>query len=215
MVVTEEIKKEWFRAISLDSIGLTSEHVKAFKCSHPEEYNLFHSFYRLRHDLNADIELMTAVGSCHWFTLTFDNKRDKSLVSSKRKAATRFLNDIFLLYEMVEEYGEDKGRYHIHGFGVFNEGKGFKDFIKWPSRTKIQDLNKTNLKKKVAYLTKYAVKSLPRRRRSKRLVALYNKEKEFKGLKQHFGSCYSCKFNIAVFQLKTLGCIIKSQSTTT
>lgn len=206
MKLTEDIKREWFHAIALDSINLNNEHTKAFKCLHLEEYNLLHSFYRLRHDLNADIELMSAVGSCHWFTLTFDNKRDKSLVSSKRKAATRFLNDVFLLYEMVEEYGEDKGRYHIHGFGVFREDKGFKDFIKWPCRTKLQNLNKSNLKKKVKYLTKYAVKSLPRRRRSKNLVYLSNRMKKVNGSKHIFESCWTCALNLTLYRIQ-LGAI--------
>lgn len=201
MKLTEDIKREWFHAILLDNLHLTNEHTKAFKCLHNEEYNLLHSFYRLRHDLNADIDLMAAVGSCHWFTLTFDNKRDKALVSSKRKTATRFLNEIFLLYEMVEEYGEDNGRYHIHGFGVFREGKGFKDFIKWPCRTKIQDLNKSNLKKKVKYLTKYAVKSLPRRRRSKNLVYLSNRMRKFNGSKLHFETCYNCALRLSLYHI--------------
>ena len=198
----ETIKREWFRALSLDRDNLTNEYTKAFKCLHEEEYNLLHSFYRLRHDLNFDIELMSKVGPCHWFTLTFDNKRDKSLVSSKRKAATRFLNDIFLLYEMVEEYGEDKGRYHIHGFGVFREGKGFKDFIKWPSRTKIQDLSIVGLYKKVKYLTKYAVKSLPRRRRSKTLVYLTTKNKRYKTFSKCFPHCAECQFNLSLLHIR-------------
>lgn len=198
MLLTEEIKREWFRALLLDNANLTNEHTKAFKCLHKEEYNLLHSFYRLRHELNEDIELMSSVGNVQWITLTFDNKRDKNLVSSKRKVATRFLNDIFLFYEIVEEYGEDTNRYHIHGFGVFREGKGFQDFIKWPCRNKIQDLNCANLKKKVKYLTKYAVKSLPRRRRSKNLVYLSNKHKSFKGMRYNFEGCYSCYLKIAL-----------------
>lgn len=202
MELSEEIKREWFTALATDSFHFNAGAVKAFKSAHEEEYNLLHSFYRLRHELNQDITLMCSVGSVHWFTLTFDNKRDKSLVSSKRKSATRFLNDVFLLYEMVEEYGEDNGRYHIHGFGVYRNGKGFKDFIKWRSRTKIQDLNERNLRKKVRYLTKYAVKSLPRRRRSKNLVYLANKHREFNKLNPSFSKCYECRMKLALLKLQ-------------
>lgn len=205
MTLTKEIMNEWFTALMNDSAHMDNSSTMAFKAAHSDIYYYLHSFYRLRHDLNEDIELMCSVGPCHWFTLTFDNKRDKSLVSSKRKAATRFLNDIFLLYEMVEEYGEDNGRYHIHGFGVYRDGKGFKDFVKWPCRTKIQDLCKRNLKKKVMYLTKYAVKSLPRRRRSKNLVFLSNKHKTFKGEKFGFESCYNCKLDLTILRLKLVG----------
>lgn len=201
MELNEEIKREWFRALLLDSANLNNNATKAFKLNHNEEYNLLHSFYRLRHELNEDISLMSSVGSVHWFTLTFDNKHDKSLVSSKRKSATRFLNDIFLFYEMVEEYGEDNNRYHIHGFGVYREDKGFRDFIKWHSRTKIQDLSEKTLKKKVMYLTKYAVKSLPRIRRSKNLCYLRNENRRFKALKSSFPTCYTCKLNLTVLRV--------------
>lgn len=203
MELTEELKREWFRAILLDSQYLTNEHTKAFKALHGEEYNLLHSFYRLRHELNKDIDLMENVGDVQWITLTFDNKRDKNLVSSKRKTATRFLNEIFLCYEIVEEYGEDKNRYHIHGFGVFREGKGFQDFVKWPCRQKIQTLNRFNLSKKVKYLTKYAVKSLPRRRRSKNLVYLDKKMSGLKRFKRNgFENCYRCRFKLALYRIQ-------------
>lgn len=207
MELTEEIKREWFRAILHDSANYCNSGVKAFRERYGEEYRLLHSFYRLRHELNRDLDLLSSVGSVHWFTLTFDNKHDRNLVSSKRKSATRFLNDIFLLYEMVEEYGEDNGRYHIHGFGVFREDKGFKDFVKWKSRTKIQDLNINNLRKKVKYLTKYAVKSLPRLRRSKNLVYLIKKEKEFHSHKVNgFKTCYQCHLNLTICHIQ-LGAI--------
>lgn len=186
MELTEQITHEWFRALLQDNCNWTNKYTKAFREQHAEEYLLLHSFYRIRSELYKDIDLMSLVGSLHWFTLTFDNKHDKSLVSSKRKLATRFLNDIFIVYEMVEEYGEDNGRYHIHGFGVFRANKGFKDFIKWKSRTKIQDLSPSTMRKKVKYLTKYAVKSLPRVRRSKSLCYLKKKTKTYKRLRSSF-----------------------------
>ena len=41
----------------------------------------------------------------------------------------------------IEEYGEDNGRYHIHGFLVFKYGYGFEDFRKWPSRQKLEEIS--------------------------------------------------------------------------
>ena len=178
MDLNQDIVREWNRAILVDSCCLSNKHVNKFKEKYPDYFRYFHSFYRLRHEINADLRLLSFLGySIQWFTLTFDNKRDKALVSSKRKSATRFLNDIFLFYEMVEEYGEDKGRYHIHGFGVYRINRSFNDFIKWPCRNKIECLTTDKLKKKVKYLTKYAVKSLPRIRRSKNLCAIRKNNK--------------------------------------
>lgn len=195
MEIKEEVKREWFHAVLYDNCNLTSEYTKAFKEKYPQEYFYLHSFYRLRSVLKKDIDLMLLCGHVQWFTLTFNNERDKSMISSKRKSATRFLNDLFVIYEMVEEFGEDNGRYHIHGFGVYREGKGFNDFRRWSSRCKIQDLSKESLHKKVKYLTKYAVKDLPRRRRSKSLVFLEKKYQTIKGLRYSFPNCFKCRFN--------------------
>lgn len=198
MVIAQETLQKWFRAIEIDSANFTNTQVKAFKETYAFEYGYLSAFYHLRTRLNRDIEVMSLIAPVHWFTLTFDNKRDKSKIESKRKSATRFLNDLFLVYEMVEEFGEDKGRYHIHGFGCFRENRDFSDFIKWPCRNKIQCLDKPTIKKKVKYLTNYAVKDLPRIRRSKSLVFMikyYNQHRKFKN---SFNRCFMCGFNIAL-----------------
>lgn len=203
MEINELVKSAWFRAILVDSCNWNNNRVKAFKEMYPKEYFYLHGFYRVRSELNRDVAIMQDAGVCQWFTLTFDNKRDKSLVSSKRKSATKFLNDLFIVYEMVEEYGEDNGRYHIHGFGVFREGKGFNDFRRWPCRCKIQALESAALKKKIKYLTKYAVKDLPRLRRSKNFVKLVKIATKYKGLKRNdFTRCYMCRINHAICRLE-------------
>jgi len=202
MSVAKELINEWYNALSLDSFQLVNTHVSAFKKEHPDIYYLFHSFYRLRHELNEDIKLMSHVGLVQWFTLTFDNKHDKSLVSSKRKSATRFLNDLFLCYTIVEEYGEDNNRYHIHGFGVYRDNKSWCDFCKWHSRNKIETMNEERLKRKVKYLTNYTIKSLPRLRRSKNMVYLRNRVKLSKTYKKNFNDCYKCRVNLTVLRLR-------------
>lgn len=187
----KDVLLEWFDATREDTLELSNEHRKVFKEKYPDFYCYLSSFYRLRYEINADLSLLSSLGyEIQWFTLTFDNKRDKALVSSKRKTATRFLNDLFLYYEMVEEYGEDKGRYHIHGFGVYRVSRSFDDFRKWPCRNKIETLTLLKLKKKVKYLTKYAVKSLPRIRRSKNLCSLRNRSKWLGKLKHSFPCLY-------------------------
>lgn len=178
--IERSVVEAYFKALDIDSVCFGNANIKRFREKHESEYCYLHAFYRLRCEMYKDLEVMNKIGRVEWFTLTFDNKRDKALISSKRKRATRFLNDLFIVYEMIEEFGEDNGRYHIHGFGVYKDTKSFDDFVKWPSRQKIETLNEKNLRKKVKYLTAYAVKALPRRRRSKSLVFLVNDYKRKK-----------------------------------
>lgn len=205
MVINQELLHAWFKAREIDAANLTNTQTQLFKKQHLKEYNLLNAFYHLRSSLTEDLKVMSLIGDIQWFTLTFDNKRDKSKIESKRKSATRFLNDLFITYEMVEEFGEDNGRYHIHGFGCYRIGKGFNDFIKWPCRNKIETLTEDKKKKKIKYLTNYAVKDLPRRRRSKSLVKLVNYYKSKKKLSISFPECFACKFSIEVCKIHFLG----------
>lgn len=198
MVLSQEILKKWFNAIELDSANLTNTRVKAFKEQYAFEYGYLNAFYHLRGRMKRDIEVLKLVGQVQWFTLTFDNKKDKNKISSKRKSATRFLNDLFLAYEIVEEFGEDSGRYHIHGFGCYRLNRSFADFRKWPCRQKVETLDDNKLKKKIHYLTNYAVKDLPRIHRSKSLVFLIKHYEKHKKMKNSFSECFRCGFNIAV-----------------
>jgi len=203
MDIAKEDLIAYFKAREIDNCNRNSTRMSAFKLEHAQVYQYLNSFYRLRTELFKDIEILRLIGQCYWFTLTFNQDRDKSLTTTKRKQATRFLNDLFIAYEMVEEYGSSKGRYHIHGFGVFRENKGFEDFRKWPSRQKIETLPYKSLKDKARYLTKYAVKDLPRRRRSKTLVYLSKSYNKNKGLRLNgFESCFNCAFNNALLKVQ-------------
>lgn len=198
MVLSQEILKKWFYAIEIDSANCSNTRVKAFKETYPFEYGYLNAFYHLRSRMNRDIQVLKLIGDVNWFTLTFDNKRDKSKISSKRKSACRFLNDLFIAYEIVEEFGEDNGRYHIHGFGCYKLNRGFSDFRKWPSRQKIEVLDDAKMKKKVKYLTNYAIKELPRIHRSKSMVYLIKQYEKTKKLKNSFNKCFKCGFNVAI-----------------
>lgn len=200
--LTNELLREWSHALLSNSGGCNNLATERFKAQHGEVFRYLHSFYRLRCELNADLMLLSSLGfEIQWFTLTFDNKRDKSLVSSKRKSATRFLNSLFLCYLIVEEYGEDNQRYHIHGFGVYRDQKSFDDFRKWPCRQKIETLPIAKLRTKIKYLTKYAVKSLPRLRRSRGMSLLHKTHKRYKRLKNGFKECYMCHFREPLLRL--------------
>lgn len=172
-----------------------------FKSEHPNEFVYLQKFYRVRTELNKDIETMKQCGcAVYWCTLTFDDniKRDDKLM---RRKAFRFLNEIFALWVAVEEYGEDNERYHIHFFGCFRHDKKYEDFFAWSSREKIEYLNDYKIKKKVRYLTNYAAKCCPRLHRNKRLVAArkeYQKKRSFENYHFNF---YDEKFKSNITSL--------------
>lgn len=203
MIISQEIIEAYFEAKDNDSYNRDGYYMKKFKELYPKEYYFLNSHFRLRTEMNRDTKIMAKLGLLHWFTLTFNNEKDSCLITTKRKQATSFLNDLFISYEMVEEYGSENERYHIHGFGVFREGKGFDDFRQWHSRQKIEEITDEKIRSKIKYLTKYAVKDLPRIRRSKSLCYLVNHYKRTNSLdKVGFTTCASCQFNIHLLKVK-------------
>lgn len=159
-----------------------------FSFEHPKEFKLIQTMYRKRTSIKQSIEAMQLTNQpIYWFTLTFNNKKDKSMVQTKRKAATTFLNDLTMYYLLIEEYGEDTNRYHLHGFLILKPSKTFEDFRKWHSRQNLRELpSEASIKKRVYYVTNYLVKSIPRIRRGKTLVKLTNAYKKKKTLIRDF-----------------------------
>ena len=189
--ISASVLDEWREAVFNSQEGYYCL-VEEFQKRHPQEYKIITAMYRKRVVLKDCLSAMQEMNEpIYWFTLTFNNKKDINDVKSKRKDAQKFLNKISICYVMVEEYGEDNGRYHIHGFLCFKYGRGFVDFVEWHSRQKIELMEECKLKKKVRYLTKYAVKQVPRIRKSKtmvKLVKFYVKNKRFK---KHFPITYA------------------------
>lgn len=193
-LITDEIRKEYLNALSNLQFS-SKEPMTRFISNHPKEYKKITAMYRKRTELNNTIETMKLLDEpIYWFTLTFNNDKDKNSIETKRKEAQRFLNDMCSVYVMVEEYGEDNGRYHIHGFLCFKYGYGIFDFMQWHSREDIKEL-KTGIKKQVKYLTDYNCKSIPRLRRSRSLSALYTYFKEHKRLYKNFRDTFLIGFN--------------------
>ena len=193
--ITEEVLNEWRNAV-LNSVNGYHDAVLRFKENHEEEYKLITSMYRKRCVLTDCLKVMTDMNEkIYWFTLTFNNDKDTNKIETKRKDATRFLNRLSICYVIVEEYGEDNGRYHIHGFLCFKYGFGFIDFCEWHSRQKIEELTPSKIKKKIKYLTKYATKSVPRIRKSKTMSKLYQFYATKKTFRRCFESLYSEDFN--------------------
>lgn len=190
MKLNEQLLKDYREAIYNSQEGHT-ELLDKFKVEHKEEFNLFSKMYRKRTSIKSTLEVMYDMNEpVYWFTLTFNNKLDLNSVETKRKYACRFLKEIAPIYLMVEEYGEDNGRYHIHGFLVFKYGCGFEDFRKWPSRQKLEEIKEDKCKKKTRYLTNYTCKSVPRIRRSKQLVQFFNYYTKHKKFSECFPNVY-------------------------
>lgn len=194
--VTNEIRKEYLTALYNLQSG-SKDLMPLFISKYPNEYKLITTMYRRRVDLNDTLQVMKLLNEpIYWFTLTFNNEKDTNSIETKRKDAQRFLNRICSVYVMVEEYGEDNGRYHIHGFLCFKYGFGFTDFVEWHSRQKIIELDNAN--KRIKYLTNYMEKQAPRIRRSKSLSVLYAYFKKHKKMYKLFNSTFISAFNTQV-----------------
>lgn len=194
-LVSKSIIKEWQNAI-LNSQNGYNNLVKEFKDKYPKEYKVITTMYRKRVGIKECLQVMEDMNEpIYWFTLTFNNSKDVNAIETKRKDAQRFLERMTICYLMVEEFGEDKGRYHVHGFLCFKYGYGFLDFKEWHSRQKIECLEEEwKKKKKTRYLTKYASKSIPRLRRSKTMSLLCNYQKSHKGMRRCFPLTYANMF---------------------
>lgn len=199
MDISKDIQTAYFNAVFNGSAYFDPQGLKDFKDKYPCEFKQLNSFYRARTKITQCVEVMSLFGAVYWFTLTFDNEKDKNKESSKRRSSQNFLNETFIAYLIVEEYGEESGRYHIHGFGIFKDGKSFEDFRQWDCRQNIKAITEKNMKKKIRYLTDYTSKQLPRIRCNKNLVYLMKKYKDRKSLKTYgFNECFECSLHLAM-----------------
>lgn len=195
MLRLEEVKNEYFLAVINQQNG-SNESMKVFREKYPNEYKIINAMYHKRVKLKQDIDIMIDM-SCnevYFGTLTFDSSQDSKSERTKRQQALRHLANFFLLYDFVEEYGEERGRYHIHFVGVFRHGKTIPDFKEqWHSFVKI---DRCYSKRKVArYICDYVVKQVPRIRRNKKLIEcskMYKKAHNimpFESLADNYKAC--------------------------
>lgn len=187
MSINKAILKEYNLALHYNCLG-DSTLLESFKLKYPIEFNIMDKMYRRRTDLIDTLDALKFTNEpIYWFTLTFKNEKDINKIESKRKEAQRFLNNIAPVYIMIEEYSKkNTERYHIHGFLIFKWGYGFNNFKQWHSRQNLLLLNDDNYRQKVKYLTKYTVKDVPRLRRSKMCVKLYQAYKRVKKFRTYF-----------------------------
>jgi len=183
----------YFRAIE-DIVWYDDENTLLdLKERYPDEIAHFQRVGRMRKKVRLQIEALRSLNMDLYFgTLTFNSEKDANLETTKRREAFLRLNEVFLYFFLVEEYGEDNGRYHIHFVGVFRNGFGFDDFIKcWHSRQNLEKIEDTE--RVCKYMCKYVSKALPRLRRNKALVDY--ERAHTKVLKVRKMWCYSGKNN--------------------
>ena len=165
-----ELLKEYFNALYNLQNG-NNLSMGVFKIAHPKEYALINAMYHKRVKVKHDIETMLELSKnkVYFGTLTFDDVQDKKSERTKRRQAWRHLNQCFSMVLVVEENGNENGRYHIHFCGAFRDGKRFEDFFGWSGGR--EQIERVRSKGKVArYLCDYVVKSVPRLRRNKCLI---------------------------------------------
>lgn len=197
VTITEDIRKEYINALCNSQNG-SVELMAQFKEKYPREYSLINTMYRKRVSIKESLDVMQYLNEpLYWFTLTFNNSKDKNNIASKRKEAMKYLNSLCLVYLLIEEFGEDNGRYHVHGFLCFKYGYGFEDFKKWHSRQNLVLIDEKNCvsMKKIRYLTNYSAKSAPRIRRSRSLSRLYAYYKSHKRFSRNFPKTFVEEFN--------------------
>lgn len=167
------------------------EKMRVFKELFPREYSRFSAVARKRLEIRKSIEAMQVLDRNVYFgTLTFNSTKNLNKEEIKRKEAFEKLNSVFEYVLLVEEYGEDNGRYHIHFLGVFKDKMDFNSFVAcWPhSRQNLRLLKEDESIDK--YLVKYLTKDLPRLRRNKRLSGLTKRYKEYDRLERKNLRCY-------------------------
>ncbi len=198
-LIDKAIISKYYEAVRASTFGEYGA-MEAFALCYPKEYKRFSAVHRKRARIKTCIEAMKAISTEVYFgTLTFNGAKDENKRATKRKEAFKFLNRFFQYVLLVEEFGETKGRYHIHFVGTFKEGTTFQSFTHaWHSRQNLRELKGTENVSQ--YLCKYISKELPRVRCNKPLIAL---EKAYKlGLSMERDKFYTLG---VVYQLRKGG----------
>lgn len=156
------------------------EPLKIFKRDYDKEYKFFSRVARQRATIMKCVKAMKVISTEIYFgTLTYKHDKDKNKEETKRKEAFEFLNSEFKYFVLVEENGEDNGRYHIHFVGVFRLDHNFNSFINgWHSRQNLEKLRLDNVGYVAHYMCKYLAKDTPRVRKNKNLIQLIRLHKE-------------------------------------
>lgn len=184
--LNKQIIQEYYEAID-SSIFDDGYAMTIFKDKYPNQYKHLGAAHRKRSAIRKSLNAMKVITEDIYFgTLTFNEVKNNNKEVCKRKEAFTKLNTEFRYLLLVEEHGEDNGRYHIHFLGVFRENHDFDSFRQCWSHS-LQNLKRVKETSGVVqYLCKYLSKDLPRVRRNKALVGLAREYSRGKQLEKHF-----------------------------
>ena len=171
---TEELRREYFNALYNQQNGY-NDLMLCFKKEHGELWYMINTMYHKRKVLRENMKAMQDIclEPLVFGALTYDEEHDKQNIETKRKQATRHLSKYFDAYLFVEELGHDNERYHIHFIGTLKKDIQYLDFCNaWHSRAQIEKV--ISRKNTINYLTDYVVKQVPRIRRNKKLITIFN-----------------------------------------
>ena len=182
--ITSEQYREWNDAILCASCS-NSYGLKLFKEKYPDLYRHMTSMLNKRTKISNTLKaFMSICPFVYWGALTFNEEQDIKDLGTKRKQVRRFLDKFFKVYLYVEELGSENERFHVHFLGLIKDGVTF-DLMRdnWHSFMQIECLYKYyDVKKKIKYVTKYAVKQVPRIHMNTRALKLCKDYKRNKRL---------------------------------
>lgn len=204
--ITQEQYKEWNNAV-LCATSSNSYGLKLFKEKYPDLYRHMTSMLNKRTKISNTLKAFMSVSPfVYWGALTFNEEQDVKDLGTKRKQVRRFLDKFFKVYLYVEELGSENERFHVHFLGLLKDGITF-DLMRdnWHSFIQIECLYKYyDVKKKIKYVTKYAVKQVPRIHMNTRALQLckdYRKHRRW----QNLGfDCFKKDYFVAISDLLDL-----------
>lgn len=204
--ITEEQYQEWRNAIYNAQDGKYKS-IQEFQEKYPELFRHISAMLRKRTKLKSTLEAYKSISEfVYWGALTWDEEHNELDEKSKRRQALRFLEEYFKLYTFVEEHGEEHGRYHIHFLGIIKDKELTYDKMResWHSFMQIECLKPYEITKKIKYLTKYAVKQVPRIRMNKRSIKLVKDYKRYKHMKNIGFECFKAQYDEDISDLVEL-----------
>lgn len=207
ITISEEQYIQWNNAVDCAAFG-DSRPLNNFKQRYPDLFRHMASMLNKRTKLSKTLQAFMSVSRyVYWGALTFNEEEDRKDLSTKRKQVQRYLDKYFKLYVYVEELGEDKERWHIHYLGILKDSTTtFEELYSgWHSRSECECLYKYyDIKKKIKYITKYCVKSVPRIHMSKRSIKLLKDYKKYKLLENYGFKCFKSDYFVAISDLLDL-----------
>lgn len=160
-----------------------------FKEWFPDMFHSMQAILNKRSIIKEDLVIFKAISKRVVFgSLTFSNNNLKNNEYLMRKKAQRYLDKCLTLYDIVEEHGSLKGRYHVHYLGILKDNITYIDFHNgWEDISYIEAVksSKKDIKKVSKYLCDYVVKQVPKIRRTKQFTKVKKLYKVYTKLIEH------------------------------